>query len=121
MALASLGGLAFLSGPLAGGALGLSPSPLLSALLGGLEELADGTPSGCRIGRGRSAGVAEAPDEFGAKVRLVAPDEPHEQRPLLRLRQARDPALHALGREGLLRFRAARRRGLEEVTVDART
>ena len=86
MALTSLGGLAFLSGPLTGGALGLSPSPLLGALLGGPEELADGTPSGCGIGRGRSTGVAEAADELGAKVRLLAPDEPHEQRPLLRLR-----------------------------------
>ena len=48
MALASLSGFAFLPGPLAGGARGLPPSSPLGALLGGLEELADGTPSGCR-------------------------------------------------------------------------
>src|SRR5688500_1209251 len=109
MALASLGDLAFPPGPLAGGALRLAPSSLLSALLGGTGELADGTPSGCRLGRGRGAGAAEAADELGAKVRFVTPDEPHEQRGLLHLRQARDPAPHVLGREGLLRFRAARR------------
>lgn len=85
MAFASLDGFTFLPVPLAGGALGLSPSPLLGTLLGGREELADGTPSGCRIGGERSAGVAEAADELGAEVWFSAVDEPREQRGPLRL------------------------------------
>jgi hypothetical protein len=44
MALARFGGLALLPGLLAGGMLGLQPSPLRGALLRGIEEFADSAP-----------------------------------------------------------------------------
>src|SRR4051812_25749468 len=117
VALARLGGLAFPPRPLPGGAFGLPASPFLGAPFGGLAELGDRPPAPPPPGGG-GAGGAEATQQLGAEVRL-APDQPREQRGPLRLRQARDPALHLPGRGDLLLRGAARRRGREQVAVDA--
>jgi hypothetical protein len=65
------------------------------------------------------AQAAKATDQLRAKVRLAAFDQAQEQRVLLGLRQARDPAARLLSREGFLGVRAAGRRGIEQVAVDA--